>query len=43
MAMIEKMYGPQVFYEDAANILMPEAYSKAVDESGLDYRVPAGY
>lgn len=36
MAMIEKMYGPQVFYEDAANILMPEAYANAADESGLD-------
>ena len=36
MAMIEKMYGPQVFYDDAANILMPEAYANAADESGLD-------
>ncbi len=34
--MIEKMYGPSVFYEDAANALLPEAYSKAADESGLD-------
>ena len=35
-AMIEKMYGVGNFYEDAANALIPEAYSKAVDESGLD-------
>ena len=31
-AMIEKMYGPSVFYEDAANALIPSAYAKAVDE-----------
>jgi len=30
--MIEKMYGVGVFYEDAANALIPEAYSKALDE-----------
>ena len=30
--MVEKMYGKEVFYEDAANILIPSAYSKAVDE-----------
>ena len=36
MAMIEKMYGSHIFYEDAANILMPEAYAQAADESGLD-------
>lgn len=35
-AMVEKMYGVGIFYEDAANALIPEAYSKAVDESGLD-------
>ncbi|MGN0482880.1 MAG: trigger factor [Lachnospiraceae bacterium] len=34
--MIEKMYGPEVFYEDAANILIPQEYPKALDESGLD-------
>lgn len=33
-AMIEKMYGVGIFYEDAANALIPEAYSKAVDECG---------
>ena len=35
-AMIEKMYGPAIFYEDAANALIPEAYSKAYDECGLE-------
>ncbi len=30
--MIEKMYGTGVFYEDAANDLIPDAYSKALDE-----------
>ncbi len=34
--MIEKMYGPGVFYEDAANEIIPEAYSKAAEESGLE-------
>lgn len=29
--MIEKMYGPEVFYEDAANALIPEAYDKALE------------
>lgn len=36
MAMIEKMYGPEIFYEDAANIMMQDAYPAAVDESGVD-------
>ncbi len=36
MAMIEKMYGVGVFYEDAANIVIPEAYSKAADECELE-------
>lgn len=30
--MIEKMYGKEVFYEDAANELIPTAYEKALDE-----------
>ena len=29
---IEKMYGKEVFYEDAANALIPDAYEKALDE-----------
>ena len=35
-AMIEKMYGVEVFYEDAANALMQKNYPSAVDESGVD-------
>lgn len=34
--MIEKMYGPSVFYEDAANTLIQENYPAAADESGVD-------
>ncbi len=34
--MVEKMYGAEVFYEDAANILLQETYPEAYDESGLD-------
>ena len=34
--MIEKMYGPAIFYEDAANEIIPEAYEKAVEECGED-------
>lgn len=30
---IEKMYGKEVFYEDAANIIIPDAYEKAYDEA----------
>ncbi len=30
--MIEQMYGKEVFYEDAANALIPEAYEKAYEE-----------
>lgn len=35
-AIIEKMYGAGIFYEDAANELIPEAYEKAANESGLE-------
>ena len=34
--MIEKTYGVGVFYEDAANSLIPEAYEEAAKESGLE-------
>ena len=34
--MIEKMYGAGVFYEDAVNIMLPAAYEKACEESGLE-------
>ena len=35
-AMIEKMYGVEVFYEEAANNLMQNSYAAAVEESGVD-------
>lgn len=35
-AMIEKMYGAGIFYEDAANILIPDAYESAAKESELE-------
>ena len=35
-AMIEKIYGAEIFYEDAANALMQQNYAAAVDESGID-------
>ena len=34
-AMIEKMYGSGIFYEDAANMIIPDAYESAAKESGL--------
>lgn len=34
--MVEKMYGAGVFYEDAANAIIPNAYEEAATESGLD-------
>jgi len=30
--MIEQMYGKEIFYEDAANMVIPPTYAKAVDE-----------
>lgn len=35
-AMVEKMYGAGIFYEDAANALMQQNYPAAVEESGID-------
>ena len=35
-AMVEKLYGPEIFYEDAANTLMQQTYPSAMEESGLD-------
>lgn len=35
-AMIEKMYGADVFFYDAVNDLFPEAYEAALAESGID-------
>lgn len=34
--MVEKMYGPEIFFEDAANQLIRENYGAAADESGID-------
>lgn len=34
--MVEKMYGKEIFYEDAANELIPDAYENALDECGED-------
>ncbi|MBE6788670.1 MAG: trigger factor [Ruminococcaceae bacterium] len=35
-AFVEKMYGKEIFYEDAVNELYPAAYSEAVDEAGIE-------
>ena len=35
-AMIEKMYGAEIFYDDAANAIIPKAYSDAYDECELE-------
>lgn len=32
---IEKAYGKEVFYEDAINFVLPDAYDKAVEENGI--------
>ena len=34
--MIEKMYGPEVFYDEAANHMISEAYGKEYDECELE-------
>ncbi|MBQ9910416.1 MAG: trigger factor [Lachnospiraceae bacterium] len=31
-AMVEKIYGPGIFYEDAANEIIPELYDKAMED-----------
>lgn len=35
-AMIEKYYSPSIFYDDAVNYVLPEAYEAALKESGAD-------
>ncbi len=35
-SMIEKLYGVEIFFEDAANALINQEYPKAAEESGLD-------
>ena len=32
---IDKMYGPEVFYDDAINFVFPESYDAAVKEAGI--------
>lgn len=34
--MIERMYGKEIFYEEAVNALIPDAYENAMDECGED-------
>lgn len=34
--LVEKMYGPEIFYNDAADELMPPAYAEAAKECGED-------
>ena len=34
--MVEKMYGPEIFFEDAANMLISQSYPEAVNESGIE-------
>jgi len=34
--MIEAMYGAEIFYEEAVNIALPDAYMAAIDEQGLE-------
>ncbi len=34
--MIENLYGPEVFYDEAVNIAMPEAYAAAVESEKLE-------
>lgn len=33
---IEMQYGTEVFFEEAVNVVLPEAYSKAIDELKID-------
>lgn len=35
-AIIEKMYGPEVFYDEAINEVFPEAYEAVIEEQKLD-------
>ncbi|KAE9634394.1 trigger factor [Defluviitalea raffinosedens] len=35
-AFVEKMYGPEIFYEDAINYVIPEVYEAAIKEHNLE-------
>ena len=34
-SIIERYYGKEIFYEDAINIVLPDAYDKAIEENKL--------
>lgn len=34
--MVEKMYGPEIFYDDAIHAMLPDAYEKALEECKED-------
>lgn len=34
--MVEKMYGAEIFYEDAISLAYPDAYEAALEEAGID-------
>ena len=36
MAMVEKVYGTEIFYEDAFNEVVPEAYEEALKENNIE-------
>lgn len=36
MKLIEKMYGPEIFYEDAANIIIPDAYEEEIRDCEVE-------
>ena len=36
LALIEKVYGPSVFYEDAVDIAINDTYAEAAEQSGLE-------
>ncbi|MDO4744673.1 MAG: trigger factor [Clostridia bacterium] len=33
---VEKYYGSEIFYEDAVNIVLPDAYDKAIEEQNIE-------
>ncbi|WEV60292.1 trigger factor [Streptococcaceae bacterium ESL0729] len=35
-SVFDKMYGEEALYEEALNAVLPEAYTKAIDEAGID-------
>ena len=36
MAIVEKHYGPEVFYEDTFNEIVPEEYERELKENNID-------